>query len=114
MTKRDLIEALVDECAHLPRRDVEALVHSVFDVLSEALIEGERIEIRGFGSFVLKNREARRGLNPRTGESVEVPAKRVPFFKAGKELRIRVDEGRLATPGAAESAPADETPGETS
>ena len=112
MTKRDLIEALVEECAHLPRRDVEALVHSVFDVLSEALVEGERIEIRGFGSFVLKNREARRGLNPRTGESVDVPAKRVPFFKAGKELRIRVDEGRMAEVGETQIAPAADTPGE--
>lgn len=122
MTKRDLIEVLVDECDHLQRRDVEALVHSVFDVLSDALVDGERIEIRGFGSFVLKNRDARRGLNPRTGESVDVPAKRVPFFKAGKELRVRVDEGReapaAATPDAAApdaAAPQPlvaETPGE--
>lgn len=93
MTKRELIEDVIEESPHLPRREVEALVNAVFDTLSDALIQGQRVEIRGFGSFVLKQRKSRVGLNPKTGESVDVPAKRVPFFKAGKELRRRVDAG---------------------
>ncbi len=91
MTKRELIEAVADARQNLPRRDVESLVNSVFKTLSEALTRGERIEIRGFGSFVVKQRNAREGLNPKTGATVRVAAKRVPFFKAGKELKLRVD-----------------------
>ena len=94
MTKRELIEGIIDSREALPRREVESLVNAVFDTLAEALVRGERIEIRGFGSFVVKQRDGRMGLNPKTGESVHVPPKRVPFFKAGKELRERVDEGR--------------------
>lgn len=91
MTKRELIETVADARPHLPRRDVETLVNAVFKALSEALTRGERIEIRGFGSFIVKRRNAREGLNPKTGEVVSVAAKRVPFFKAGKELKLRVD-----------------------
>ncbi|HEY8517879.1 MAG TPA: integration host factor subunit beta [Candidatus Binatia bacterium] len=91
MTKRELIEAVVAARSHIPRREVETLVNSVFASLTEALARGERIEIRGFGSFVVKRRNAREGLNPKTGEVVSVMAKRVPFFKAGKELKLRVD-----------------------
>lgn len=91
MTKRELIEAVANARPHLPRRDVETLVNAVFKTLSEALTRGERIEIRGFGSFIVKRRNAREGLNPKTGEAVSVAAKRVPFFKAGKELKLRVD-----------------------
>jgi len=91
MTKRELIEAVIDARTHIPRREVEALVNSVFASLAEALARGERIEIRGFGSFIVKRRNAREGLNPKTGEVVSVMAKRVPFFKAGKELKQRVD-----------------------
>jgi integration host factor subunit beta len=101
MTKRELIEAVANARSHLPRRDVETLVNAVFKSLSEALTRGERIEIRGFGSFIVKRRNAREGLNPKTGESVSVAAKRVPFFKAGKELKIRVDQ----KPGQAEPEP---------
>lgn len=104
MTKRELIEGVIDARANLSRREVESLVHAVFDTLAEALERGERIEIRGFGSFVVKRREGRMGLNPKTGESVEVPAKHVPFFKAGKELRERVDAGR--PDAVADAAPA--------
>ena len=91
MTKRDLIEKVADSRPDLPRRDVETLVNAVFQSLSQALARGERIEIRGFGSFIVKKRNAREGLNPKTGEAVRVEAKRVPFFKAGKELKERVD-----------------------
>src|SRR6185369_9139061 len=80
------------------RREVEALVNSVFASLAEALARGERIEIRGFGSFIVKRRNAREGLNPKTGEAVSVAAKRVPFFKAGKELKIRVDQKPIEAP----------------
>ena len=91
MTKRELIEEVVRAQSHLRPRDVETLVGAVFTTLSEALARGERIEIRGFGSFIVKRRNAREGLNPKTGEAVAVAAKRVPFFKAGKELKLRVD-----------------------
>jgi integration host factor beta subunit len=91
MTKRELIEAVINERSSIPRREAEALVNSVFASLAEALARGERIEIRGFGSFIVKRRNAREGLNPKTGEVVSVMAKRVPFFKAGKELKQRVD-----------------------
>ena len=94
MTKRELIEEVVAAQPQLPRAEVEGLVNAVFDTLAGSLVRGERIEIRGFGSFVVKRREGRMGLNPKTGESMEVPAKHVPFFKAGKELRERVDAGR--------------------
>lgn len=107
MTKRELIESIIAAREKLPRREVESLVNRVFDTLVEALERGERIEIRGFGSFVVKDREGRTGLNPKTGERVEVPAKRVPFFKAGKELRERVDAGAAAVPDTAPEATAE-------
>jgi integration host factor subunit beta len=91
MTKRELIEHVIALQADLPRTEVEGLVNAVFETLSGSMVRGERIEIRGFGSFIVKKRDARTGLNPKTGASVEVPSKRVPFFKAGKELRERVD-----------------------
>ena len=97
MTKRELIEAVINARSNIPRREAEALVNSVFASLAEALARGERIEIRGFGSFVVKHRQAREGRNPKTGAVVDVHAKRVPFFKVGKELRLRVD-GKPWTP----------------
>ena len=96
MTKRELIEEVVNSRSHLPRREVEALVNGVFGSLTEALARGERIEIRGFGSFIVKRRNAREGLNPKTGAVVSVHAKRVAFFKAGKELKQRVDARPLS------------------
>jgi integration host factor subunit beta len=98
MTKRELIEAVSNARPHLSRRDVETLVNAIFRTMSEALTRGERIEIRGFGSFIVKRRSAREGLNPKTGETVSVAAKRVPFFKAGKELKVRVDRKPAAAP----------------
>ena len=92
MTKRDLIEQIVELFPTYSRRDAEVIVNAVFDSMTEALCNGERIEIRGFGSFVVKDRRAREGRNPKTGEVVAVAAKRVPFFKVGKELKHRVDQ----------------------
>jgi integration host factor subunit beta len=91
MTKRDLIEEVNKKLPHLSRRDSEVIVNSIFDSMVDAMGNGERIEIRGFGSFVIKHRRARKGRNPKSGEVVSVAAKRVPFFKVGKELRLRVD-----------------------
>jgi integration host factor subunit beta len=92
MTKRDLIDEIVRLFPAYSRRDAEVIVNAVFESMTEALCTGERIEIRGFGSFVVKQRRAREGRNPKTGELVAVAAKRVPFFKVGKELKQRVDD----------------------
>ena len=91
MTKSELIEIIARKQKHLPAKDVELAVKHLLEIMSDALANGERIEIRGFGSFVVKQRQAREGRNPKTGELVAVHAKRVPFFKVGKELRLRVD-----------------------
>lgn len=91
MTKRNLIDEIVRLYPRYSRRDAEAMVNAVFASMAEALRRDERIEIRGFGSFVVKHRRAREGRNPKTGETVSVAAKRVPFFKVGKELKLRVD-----------------------
>jgi integration host factor subunit beta len=95
VTKRDLIDELATLYPRFSRREVEVMVNAVIESLVDALRRGERIEIRGFGSFVVKQREARDGRNPRTGRRVEVAAKRVPFFKVGKELRARVDSEEI-------------------
>lgn len=99
MTKRDLIEEINDRFPHLSRFDAEVIINSVFDSLVAALQREERIEIRGFGSFVVKHRRARDGRNPKTGEVVSVSSKRVPFFKVGKELRVRVNQSPVAEDG---------------
>ncbi len=91
MTKRDLIDEVNKRFPHLSRRDSEVIINSIFDSMTGAMSNGERIEIRGFGSFVVKHRRAREGRNPKSGAIVSVAAKRVPFFKVGKELRLRVD-----------------------
>ena len=79
---------------HLRGADVELIVATIFDEITGALARGERVELRGFGAFTVKHRNARTGRNPRTGEAVPVDEKAVPFFKAGKELRERVNRGR--------------------
>ena len=91
MTKRDLIDEVNKRFPHLSRRDSEVIINAIFDSMVDALSQGDRIEIRGFGSFVVKQRRARQGRNPKSGALVSVAAKRVPFFKVGKELRLRVD-----------------------
>ena len=93
MTKSELIAALAEANPHLTGKDVETIVATIFDQISQALARGERVELRGFGAFTVKQRVARTGRNPRTGEAVAVDEKVVPFFKAGKELRGRVNKG---------------------
>ncbi len=94
MTKSELIEALASQLPHLEFKDVELAVNCVIEQMSETLSAGERIEIRGFGSFSLHHRAPRMGRNPKTGESVSLTEKYVPHFKPGKELRDRVDVSR--------------------
>ena len=92
MTKSELILRLAERNPHLYQRDVERIVATVFDEISAALARGQRVELRGFGAFSVKRRDARQGRNPRTGETVAVTSKRIPFFKTGKQLRDRLNE----------------------
>lgn len=92
MTKADLVERVAKE-ADMTKKDAEQLVEIVFDTIINTLNKGEKIELRGFGSFRLRERDARTGRNPKTGESVEIPAKRVAYFKPGKELKELVNQG---------------------
>ncbi len=89
--KSQLISKLTAENPHLSQHDVERVVSCVFGCMEEALVRGGRVELRGFGAFSVRARPARTGRNPRTGEAVSVPAKAVPFFKSGKELRLRLN-----------------------
>ncbi len=91
MTKSDLVIFVVDRLPYLTRKDAEIIVDTVFDSMVECLAQGERIEIRGFGSFAVKHRAAREGRNPKTGETLHIPAKRMPHFKIGKELSGRIN-----------------------
>ncbi|MDQ6972208.1 MAG: integration host factor subunit beta [Mariprofundaceae bacterium] len=91
MTKSELVDAIVEFEGQITRREAEVVVNNVLSAIGDALGRGERVELRGFGSFYTKQRDARVGRNPKTGESVHVPAKVVPQFKPGKELRDRVD-----------------------
>lgn len=91
MTKSELIQRLAESNPHLLHRDIERIVETVFDEIADALAEGNRVELRGFGAFSVKSRTARTGRNPRTGTAVAVDAKRVPYFKTGKELRERLN-----------------------
>ena len=91
MTKSDLIARLAEINPHLSRQDVERIVTTIFEEISDALAQGNRVELRGFGAFSVKRRDARTGRNPRTGEAVDVDEKHVPFFKTGKLLRDRLN-----------------------
>ena len=93
MIRSELIQIIADENPHLYQRDVERIVNTIFDEVVEAMARGDRVELRGFGAFSVKRREARTGRNPRTGSSVEVDEKHVPFFKTGKLLRDRLNGG---------------------
>jgi integration host factor subunit beta len=95
MTKSELIEMIARKQKHLPAKDVELAVKHLLDLMSDSLAGGERIEIRGFGSFSLHFRPPRIGRNPKTGEPVHISAKRTPFFKVGKELKEMVDSRPL-------------------
>ena len=91
MIRSELIQKIADDNPHLFQRDVERIVATIFDEITDALANGDRVELRGFGAFSIKRRDARVGRNPRTGESVSVEAKAVPFFKTGKLLRDRLN-----------------------
>ena len=91
MTKSELVEKIVEANGILTRKESELVVNIVFDSMSEALKKGEKVEIRGFGSFTVRERDAREARNPKSGEVVDIPAKKTPFFKTGKELRERVN-----------------------
>jgi integration host factor subunit beta len=90
--KSELVQRISERNPHLYLRDVENIVNAILDEVTEALARGDRVELRGFGAFSVKKREARLGRNPRTGDHVEVSEKFVPFFKTGKELRERLNE----------------------
>ncbi len=92
MTKSELIQRIAELNPHLYHRDVERIVTTIFDEISEALARGDRVELRGFGAFSVKQRDARIGRNPRTGAAVHVAEKHIPFFKTGKLLRERMNE----------------------
>ncbi|SFE56453.1 MULTISPECIES: integration host factor subunit beta [Roseivivax] len=91
MIRSELIQKIADENPHLYQRDVERIVNTIFEEIVTAMARGDRVELRGFGAFSVKKRDARVGRNPRTGEAVDVEEKHVPFFKTGKLLRDRLN-----------------------
>lgn len=93
MIKSELVQKIADANPHLYQRDVELIVNAILDEISSALARGDRVELRGFGAFSVKNRPARVGRNPRTGDKVPVSEKHAPFFKTGKEMRERLNGG---------------------
>ena len=103
MTKAELVED-VARAAELTKKDAERLVEIVFESIIETLNHGEKIELRGFGSFRVRERGARRGRNPKTGDPVDIPAKRVPYFKPGKEMKELINEQTHAAPSSDDSA----------
>ena len=92
MTKSELIARLAEKNPTLYYRDLELLVNNIFDTITDALVNENRVELRGFGAFSIRNRNARKGRNPRTGEKVSVEAKKLPFFKMGKGLKERLNK----------------------
>jgi integration host factor subunit beta len=104
MTRSDLVEALANQFGQLPQRDTEMAVKAILDAMGEAMVKGHRIEIRGFGSFSVNHRSPRVGRNPRSGETVMIPEKRVPHFKPGKALREHVDQRTEAMKAEADGA----------
>ncbi|REF86517.1 integration host factor subunit beta [Methylovirgula ligni] len=93
MIKSELVQRIADRNPHLYLRDVEKIVNAILDEIVNALARGDRVELRGFGAFSVKHRDARLGRNPRTGAHVSVDEKAVPFFKTGKEMRERLNDG---------------------
>ena len=110
MTKADLIEN-VSQAVELSRKDSEIIVETIFDSIVKSLRTGDKIEIRGFGSFRTRQRNSRVGRNPKTGARVDVPAKKIPFFKPSKELKDLVNSGEVAAPSPAPAtAPPEQAP----
>ncbi len=105
MTKSDLIERVAERTSHISQKDAEIVVNRIFNSMTDALKRGERIEIRGFGSFRVKVREAREGRNPKTGEEVHIPTMRRAFFKVGNELKEMVDGEPQEQSGLASTPP---------
>ncbi|MFQ5586831.1 MAG: integration host factor subunit beta [Thermodesulfobacteriota bacterium] len=91
MTKSELVEKVARKVKNFSKKDVELICDIIFNRMTETLRAGDKVEIRGFGSFKVKERKPRQGRNPKTGDTIDIPFKKVPFFKAGKELRERVD-----------------------
>jgi integration host factor subunit beta len=108
MTKADLVEE-VSRVTELTRKDSEVIVDTLFDSVIKALKTGDKLEVRGFGSFRVRQRNARVGRNPKTGEKVEVPAKRVPYFKPSKELKDLINEDGTGVPSTPSESPASPT-----
>ncbi len=94
MTKSELIESVANKIPAFTKTEIEIMVNTIFDSMTEALVQGGKIEIRGFGSFKIKTRGARDGRNPKSGEGIAIPPKKVPFFKVGKELKERINSHR--------------------
>ena len=94
MIKSELVQRIAEHNPHLYQRDVENIVNAILDEIVAALARGDRVELRGFGAFSVKHRDARTGRNPRTGDTVEVSRKVIPFFKTGKQLRERLNGGQ--------------------
>jgi len=111
VTKSDLIQAISAKLEHLPARDVEIVINTMFQSMTDSLQKGDRIEIRGFGSFSVRHRRARMGRNPKTGVAIQVPPKRVPFFTVGHELRRRINAD-FSPQATVDASTAQETPDE--
>jgi integration host factor subunit beta len=105
MIKSELVQRIAERNPHLYQRDVENIVNAILDTITDALARGDRVELRGFGAFSVKKREARTGRNPRTGETVSVSEKLIPVFKTGKEMRIRLNRGKDNSPNFHEAPP---------
>jgi integration host factor subunit beta len=98
MLKSDLVKRLMVQCPHLYERDIEKIVNVILEQITGALRQGDRVELRGFGAFTARRREARNGRNPRTGAAVSISAKALPFFRTGKELRKRLNRSENDMP----------------
>ena len=106
MIKSELVLKIAEQNPHLYQRDVENIVNAILDTITEALARGDRVELRGFGAFSVKKRNARPGRNPRTGEAVSVSEKTIPVFKTGKDMRLRLNKAGVAVAADEESVEA--------
>jgi integration host factor subunit beta len=113
MTRSELVVGMTEDNPHLTVAQVERIVAAFFDEMTSAMARGERVELRGFGAFTVKHRKARAGRNPRTGKTVEVAQKTVPYFRAGKELRERINKPSPSPSPSPVPAPAPEVRGRT-